>query len=259
MMRLAAGLFPLACEGDTDNSVFRSRQTPFDRTMPQIFRHSTNYLARTTIFGAVFILLAALWVGAAIMRSGWNTGQYIERQQPLQFSHRHHVGDDGIDCRYCHTTVETSASAGIPSTAVCMNCHKQIWADSPYLEPVRASFKTGKPLEWIRVHDLPDFAYFNHSIHVAKGVGCSTCHGRIDQMPVVSQTQSLQMEWCLDCHRSPQNYVRPKERVFDMEWRAANTTRQQIAEGQRLVSEYHIQVNSLNNVSVLTSCSTCHR
>src|SRR5436305_1540078 len=121
--------------------------------MPQIFRHSTNYLARTTIYGAIFILVAALFVAAEITRSGWNTGQYIERQQPIQFSHKHHVGDDGIDCRYCHTSVETAASAGMPSTAVCMNCHKQIWADSLYLEPVRASFKTGKPLEWVRVHD----------------------------------------------------------------------------------------------------------
>ena len=129
--------------------------------MPQIFRHSTNYLARATIYGAIFILLAALFIAAEISRSGWNTGQWIERQQPIQFSHKHHVGDDGIDCRYCHTSVETSASAGMPSTAICMNCHKQIWADSPYMEPVRTSFKTGKPLEWIRVHDLPDFAYFN--------------------------------------------------------------------------------------------------
>jgi hypothetical protein len=149
--------------------------------MPQIFHHSTNALAKATIFGAVFILLAALWVGAQISRSSWNTGQWVERQQPVQFSHKHHVGDDGIDCRYCHTSVETAASAGIPSTTVCMNCHKQIWADSPYLQPVRASLETGKPIEWIRVHDLPDYVYFNHSIHVNKGVGCSTCQpGRSD-------------------------------------------------------------------------------
>jgi hypothetical protein len=135
-----------------------------------------------------------------------------------------------------------------------MNCHKQIWADSPYLEPVRASFKTGKPLEWIRVHDLPDFAYFNHAIHVNKGVGCSTCHGRIDQMPVVSQANSLQMEWCLECHRAPENYVRPKEKIFDMEWRPRNITKGEIAEGLELKKKYHIQ-----EPNVLTSCSTCHR
>jgi cytochrome c7-like protein len=224
--------------------------------MPQIFRHSTNYLARATIFGAIFILIAALFVAAEINRSGWNTGAYIERQQPIQFSHKHHVGDDGVDCRYCHTTVETSASAGIPSTAICMSCHKQIWADSPYLEPVRASYKTGKPLEWVRVHDLPDFAYFNHSIHVNKGVGCSTCHGQIDQMPVVYQTQSLQMEWCLDCHRHPENYVRPQDKVFDMSWKPPADQKTQ---GMDLVKKYKIQTNTASGQTVLTSCSTCHR
>src|SRR5437763_8906182 len=227
--------------------------------MPQIFHHSTNFLARLSIFGAIFIILALLWVLAAINRSSWNTGAFVEREQPLQFSHKHHAGDDGIDCRYCHTSVETSASAGIPSTQICMNCHSQIWADSPYLKPVRDSYKDGKPLEWVRVHDLPDFAYFNHSIHVNKGVGCATCHGRIDQMPVVSQTQSLQMEWCLDCHRHPENYVRPKEKVFDMEWRQKNSSKEELDEGRRLVSQYRIQVNAKNNITVLTSCSTCHR
>ena len=145
--------------------------------MPQIFHHSTNALAKITIYGAVFIIVALLWVAVELNRSSWNTGQWVERQQPVQFSHKHHVGDDGIDCRYCHTSVETSSSAGMPSTNTCMSCHKQIWADSPYLEPVRASFRTGKPIQWERVHDLPDYAYFNHSIHVNKGVGCSTCHG----------------------------------------------------------------------------------
>ena len=222
--------------------------------MPQIFRHSTNYLARATIYGAIFLLVAALFVANEINRSGWNTGAYIERQQPIQFSHKHHVGDDGIDCRYCHTTVEVSASAGMPSTAVCMNCHKQIWADSPYLEPVRASFKSGKPLEWIRVHDLPDFAYFNHAIHVNKGVGCSTCHGRVDQMPVVSQAASLQMEWCLQCHRNPENFVRDPKQVFNMEYRQRNNTNEQINEGRDWVRKLRIQ-----EPAVLTSCSTCHR
>ena len=222
--------------------------------MPQIFHHSTNALAKTTIFGAFFILLAALWVTASITRSSWNTGQWVEIQQPVQFSHKHHAGDDGIDCRYCHTSVETSASAGIPSTSVCMNCHKQIWSDSPYLEPVRASFKTGQPLEWTRVHDLPDYVYFNHSIHVNKGVGCSTCHGRIDQMPVVYQAATLQMEWCLQCHRNPEKFVREKDKVFDMGWRAENTTENEINYGKDLVKRNHIQPPK-----VITSCSTCHR
>ncbi len=222
--------------------------------MPQIFHHSTNALAKATIFGAVFILLATLWVTAEISRSSWNTGQWVEIQQPVQFSHKHHVGDDGIDCRYCHTSVETSASAGMPSTAVCMNCHKQLWADSPYLEPVRASLRTGKPLEWTRVHDLPDYAYFNHSIHVNKGVGCSTCHGRVDRMPVVYQASSLQMEWCLECHRAPQRFVRDKDKIFDMEWRPENTTRAEIQHGHDLVG-----INRIQPANVLTSCSTCHR
>lgn len=222
--------------------------------MPQIFHHSTNGLAKTTIFGAVFFLLAALWVAAEISRSSWNTGQWVEISQPVQFSHKHHVGDDGIDCRYCHTSVETSASAGIPSTAVCMNCHKQIWADSPYLEPVRASFRTGKPLEWTRVHDLPDYAYFNHSIHVNKGVGCSTCHGRIDQMPVVLQAATLQMEWCLECHRAPERFVRDKNKVFDMEVPPENKTSAELNHGREL-----LHINKIQPPKVLTSCSTCHR
>src|SRR6267143_4192561 len=149
--------------------------------MAQIFHRSTNFIARFSVFSALFLVGLALIAVLAVARSPYMTRQNFTREQPVQFSHKHHVGDDGIDCRYCHTSVETAASAGLPSTAVCMNCHKQIWADSTYLKPVRDSFKEGKPLEWIRVHDLPDFAYFNHSIHVNKGVGCSTCHGRVDQ------------------------------------------------------------------------------
>jgi cytochrome c7-like protein len=219
--------------------------------MPQIFHHSTNALAKMTIYGAVFVLVAALWAVVELNRSSWNTGQWVERQQPVQFSHKHHVGDDGIDCRYCHTSVETAASAGIPSTNVCMSCHKQIWAESQYLEPVRASFRTGKPIEWMRVHDLPDYAYFNHSIHVAKGVGCSTCHGQIDEMPIIYQSATLQMEWCLECHRRPEKYLRPKEHVFDMQWRPPDD---QLTRGMELKNKYQVQ-----DARVLTSCSTCHR
>ena len=222
--------------------------------MPQIFHHSINTLAKLSIFGGVFIMLTALWALAEINRSSYNTGAFIEREQPVQFSHKHHSGDDGIDCRYCHTTVENSSTAGMPSTKTCMNCHSQIWADSPYLEPVRESWRTGKPIEWNRVHDLPDYVYFNHGIHVQKGVGCSSCHGRVDEMPLVYQAASLQMEWCLSCHRQPERFVRPKEKVFEMEWRPENTTAEQIAQGQQLVRDYKIQ-----QPNVLTSCSTCHR
>jgi hypothetical protein len=219
--------------------------------MPQIFHHSTNFLARLTIFGAIFILVGALWVVAAINRSSWNTGAFVEREQPVQFSHKHHSGDDGIDCRYCHTSVETSASAGMPPTQTCMNCHTQIWADSPYLEPVRESYRTGKPIEWTRVHDLPDFVYFNHSIHVNKGVGCSTCHGNVSQMPLMYQASSLQMEWCLSCHRQPEKFVREKKDIFKMDWEPPAN---QAEIGQQLVKQ-----NKIQDSYVLTSCSTCHR
>ena len=219
--------------------------------MPQIFHHSTNFLARLTIFGAIFILVGALWVVAAINRSSWVTGAYVEREQPVQFSHKHHSGDDGIDCRYCHTSVETSASAGMPPTQTCMNCHTQIWADSPYLEPVRESYRTNKPIEWTRVHDLPDFVYFNHSIHVNKGVGCSTCHGNVSQMPLMYQASSLQMEWCLSCHRQPEKFVREQKDIYKMDWQPPAN---QAEVGQQLVKQ-----NKIQDSFVLTSCSTCHR
>src|SRR5436189_2857626 len=158
----------------------------------QIFNRSTNALARITIWGAVFILALVAWMGSALTRSGYNTGQGVTIRQPVPFSHEHHVTGLGIDCRYCHTGVEKVASAGIPPTSTCYNCHAQIWNDSPMLAPVRDSYKSGKPIEWNRVHDLPDYVYFDHSIHVAKGVGCSTCHGRIDLMSLTSQAQTLQ-------------------------------------------------------------------
>jgi len=179
------------------------------------------------------------------------TGVGVARRQPVPFSHKHHVGDDGIDCRYCHTSVEESAFAGIPPTKTCMNCHTQIWADSPMLEPVRESWRTGRSLEWVRVHKLADFVYFNHSIHVNKGVGCSTCHGRVDQMPLIAKANSLYMEWCLECHRAPERFVRPREYVFSMEYQPPED---QLSLGRKLVKEYRIQ-----STAYLTSCSTCHR
>src|SRR5262244_293153 len=222
--------------------------------MAQIFHRSANFIARASLLGGAVLAGAALTAVLVLARSPYITNQNVTRTQPVQFSHKHHVGDDGIDCRYCHTSVETSASAGLPPTTTCMNCHKQIWADSPYLEPVRASFRTGKPIEWIRVHDLPDFAYFNHSIHVNKGVGCSTCHGRIDEMPIAYQTSSLQMEWCLECHRAPERFIRPRDKIFDMTWRPENKGESQLAEARQWKAAYKIQ-----GPKVLTSCSTCHR
>ncbi len=219
--------------------------------MGQIFHRSTNVISRVSIFGAVFFIGFLLWLLMALNRSSYNTQAFVPLDQPVQFSHKHHVGDVGIDCRYCHTSVETNAFAGIPPTKTCMNCHSQIFADSPYLEIVRESFRTGKPIKWVRVHDLPDFAYFDHSIHVNKGVGCTTCHGQIDQMPLIFQSASLQMEWCLSCHRAPEKFVRPKDKIFDVNW---TPPADQEEKGRWLVKEYKIQ-----SPNVLTSCSTCHR
>ena len=152
-----------------------------------------------------FILLAALWAAAELHRSSWNTGQWVERQQPIQFSHKHHTGDDGIDCRYCHTSVEISASAGMPSTETCMNCHKQIWADSPISSRFAPALEVANRLNGSGVHDLPDYSYFNHSIHVNKGVGCSTCHGRVDQMPIAFQAQRCKWNGVLAVIVAPRN------------------------------------------------------
>lgn len=220
--------------------------------MPQVFGRNANTLARISLLGVVIIVGLLGWALYQISYSDYETQAHTDRQQPVLFSHKHHAGDDGIDCRYCHTSVETSAFAGIPPTKTCMNCHRQIWANSPMLQPVRDSFRTGEPLKWTRVHDLPDFVYFNHSIHVNKGVGCSTCHGRIDKMALTYQVNSLYMQWCLDCHRNPAKFVRPKDQVFNMDWPSPGWD--QDKEGPKLVNEYKIQ-----SPAVLTSCDTCHR
>jgi len=219
--------------------------------MPQIFHRSTNTYSRITIFGAVFILGFLTSVFTVLDRSAYATRQAEVREQPIPFSHAHHVGALGIDCRYCHTTVETSSFANLPPTKTCMNCHSQIWLTSPTLEPVRASFRDDKSIAWTRVHDLPDYVYFNHSIHINKGVGCETCHGRVDQMPLMSQQHTLQMEWCLNCHRNTEKYIRPREFVTTMGYQPAGD---QEEIGRRLQKEYNIQ-----DVRLLTSCSTCHR
>src|SRR5438309_11820906 len=176
----------------------------------QIFHRSTNTISRATIFGAVFVIAALFWAMAEIQRSPYVTYEGVVKPQPVAFSHQHHVTGLGIDCRYCHTSVENSNFAGIAPTKTCMNCHGQIWTGAPMLEPVRQSYRTGKSLQWVRVHDLPDFVYFDHSIHVNKGIGCKSCHGAVDHMPLMYMENSLQMEWCLDCHRNPEKNIRPK-------------------------------------------------
>src|SRR6267378_5206239 len=213
--------------------------------MSQIFHRSTNTLSRATIFGAVFVVVALAWVAMEFQRSPYITYAGVRKPQPVPFSHQHHVSGLGIDCRYCHTSVETSSFAGIPPTKTCMNCHSVLFANASFLEPVRASFRDNRPLHWIRVHDLPDFVYFNHSIHIKKGVGCETCHGRIDQMPLTYQQNSLLMEWCIDCHRNPAPNLRPRSEITTMGYRPAMD---QSVLGPQLMKAY--------NVNPPTNCST---
>lgn len=216
--------------------------------MVQIFPPSTNTISKVSLFGLVFALGAAAWAWGAILRSPYVTQQDVVREQPVPFSHEHHVAGLGIDCRYCHTSVESSSFAGIPATKVCMTCHSQVFTEAPMLEPVRRSFRDDRSIEWTRVHDLPDFAYFHHAIHLKKGMGCSTCHGRVDRMPLTWSESTLTMEWCLECHRDPARFVRPREEVLDMDWDPESLTADERSE---LVREYGIRSR--------TNCDTCHR
>ena len=216
--------------------------------MPQAF-------SRSGVLGIKLLFLTALLLaGAAIALARWHMEpeptMYQPVEQPIPFSHKHHAGDDGIDCRYCHTSVEKSAFAGLPSTQICLTCHSQLYRDSPMLAPLHASARDNKPIQWKRVHDLPDFVYFDHSIHVNKGVACVECHGRVDQMPLTWRVASLNMQWCLGCHRSAPQHIRPLSEVFSM---TANRplSQQEIAQLNRLC---HLQ-----DTRRLTDCSTCHR
>jgi cytochrome c7-like protein len=217
----------------------------------QIFHRSTNTIAKVSIFGSIFFLAFFAWVFSTLLRSSYVTGQGVVKKQPVPFSHQHHVAGLGIDCRYCHTSVERSAFAGIPPTETCMNCHRQIWTNADLLEPIRASYRDSVPVRWARLNDLPDFVYFNHSVHIAKGMGCVTCHGKVNQMQLTFQEAPLQMEWCLSCHRDPGKNIRPRAEVFNLDWQPPADPRQAQAMQARLLKEY--------NVKSLTSCSTCHR
>jgi hypothetical protein len=221
--------------------------------MSQLFPRSANAIARISLAGILVLVLTGGWIVFTLMRSGWATKQHEIVEQPVQFSHAHHVGGVGLDCRYCHTSVENSSFAGIPPTKTCMNCHSQVWSNAPILEPVRASLQNNTNLSWIRVHDLPDFVYFSHQIHVRQGVGCASCHGQVDQMPLMYQAESLLMEWCLNCHRAPENFLRPRDQIFNMKY-VPDPEEGQIAIGTRLKQEYNVA-----SVEHLTSCSTCHR
>jgi hypothetical protein len=205
------------------------------------------------IFRLVLVVLVAGAGGTvtALMvypRVPYGTGAFNPIAQPVQFDHRHHVQDDLIDCRYCHASVERAASAGIPPTELCLNCHSQVWNKSPLLDLVRASWFAGRPVPWMRVHKLPDFVYFSHAAHVQKGVGCAECHGRVDQMPAIEQVQPLNMAWCLDCHRDPLPRLRPVEEVTNMAWKPDGDP---VALGRELARKYDVHPR--------TSCTTCHR
>ncbi|HWB32723.1 MAG TPA: cytochrome c3 family protein [Acidobacteriaceae bacterium] len=192
--------------------------------MAQVFDRSSNALARATLVLTGLIVIALGVTLDQLQRSPWVTRQGQRPDQPIPFSHLHHVQGLGLQCQYCHTSVETSSYAGIPPTKTCINCHSQIWTNAALLEPVRQSWATGQSVKWIRVHDLPDFVYFNHSIHVNKGIGCASCHGRVDEMPLMYQQNSLQMEWCLNCHRNPATELRPTAEVYNMAWAGPSTT-----------------------------------
>ncbi|MGN6517736.1 MAG: cytochrome c3 family protein [Rhizomicrobium sp.] len=218
--------------------------------MAQLFRPGANSIAVIVIVAIFAVPTAAMALTYFIWNSPYATDQDLTRAQPVPFSHAHHVGDLGLDCRMCHTGVEKAAFAGLPSTHICMTCHSQIWTNAQMLAPVRQSYATGKPLHWRRVNRVPDYVFFDHSIHVAKGIGCSVCHGPVQKMALMRQAKPLTMGWCLDCHRHPEKYIRPKDDVFDMYW---STPPDQLAQGRKLISQYLIHTDHL------TDCSTCHR
>lgn len=220
--------------------------------MPQLFPRGMNVAVRVGLLSTFLALGLLVWAGLQYTRSSYGTGVQVTHEQPIPFSHQHHVGGLGIDCRYCHTSVEQSSFAGIPPTKTCMNCHSQIWLRSaPLVEPIRESYRTNQSIPWQRVYNLPGFVYFDHSIHVQKGIGCASCHGRIDQMPLTQQVPPLLMEWCLECHRNPEKRLRPREAVFVMPYQPPDN---QLELGEKLKEEYHIRTDK-----ELTSCTICHR
>jgi hypothetical protein len=232
--------------------------------MGQLFHRSSNTIARATILAAILFVGGLFWVMAQMQRSPYTNYRGVARNQPVPFSHQHHVAGLGVDCRYCHTSVETSSFAGIPPTKTCMNCHAQIWTNAPMLEPVRESFRSGRSIVWTRANDLPDYVYFDHSIHINKGVGCRDCHGPVDQMPLMFAENTLQMEWCLNCHREPEKFLRPKDQVFNMRYVQpgsrnpvtvdGKTFNDQLNLGRYLKDKYRVRT-----VQDITSCYTCHR
>jgi hypothetical protein len=218
--------------------------------MPQVFRPYADTIARVVLLAILIVPFAAIGLAYGVMWSPYITGENVTLQQPVPFSHEHHVGGLGLDCRYCHDSVEKSPVASVPPTYTCMTCHSQLYTNAEMLAPVRESLARGVPIQWNRVHRLPAYVYFDHSIHLAKGVGCSTCHGRVDTMPLIRQTQPLTMSWCLECHRNPAPNLRPLADLFRSDWKPGVDQEQK---GEQLRKEYGIETGHLTN------CSTCHR
>jgi hypothetical protein len=218
--------------------------------MPQLFRPAATTIARAVLIAIPIVPMLTVGLAYAVMRSPYVTRQGITVTQPVPFSHQHHVDGLGLDCRYCHTSVEKSRFAGLPPTETCMTCHSQLYTNAPMLAPVRKSLADRKPIPWQRVNTLPDYVYFDHSIHIAKGVGCTTCHGAVARMPLMRQGAPLTMGWCLDCHRNPSPNLRAQAQVFDPHWTAPPD---QAERGRHLLAGYHIRTEHL------TDCSKCHR
>ncbi|WIM12828.1 cytochrome c3 family protein [Enhydrobacter sp.] len=222
--------------------------------MPQIFTASADTRLRTGALLVVLVFAVCIVFLGGFMGSTYTTAVGWVRDQPVPFSHAHHAGALGIDCRYCHTSVEVSAQAGLPPTHVCMTCHSQIWTGAPMLAPVRESLATGTPIAWRRIARLPDYVYFNHSIHVSRGVPCVACHGRVDHMPLLARAEPFQMRWCLACHRDPAPRLRPRDQVTRMDWSAWDRHPERHKDfGRRMMAHYHIEPTKL------VDCSTCHR
>lgn len=248
--------------------------------MPQIFSRKVNTYSRVTLFCALALPAGLIFAGSAITRSPANTNVNVPLDQPVPFSHKHHTEELGIDCRFCHPSVETSAKAGVPSTETCMACHSQIWTNAPALAPVRESYEKGTPIRWQRVNKVPEFVYFDHSIHIARGLNCNTCHGPVQQMHITWKGNYFFMRWCLECHTEPEKYLyadpahpemEPRQKAFELykknkygqdltpvEWRnlegkALQFDAKQIEAGKKLVEKYGVKKKQL------TDCWTCHR
>jgi hypothetical protein len=221
--------------------------------MPQIFSPRSNTLFRLVLLLAVLGAAGTGVFGITWKWSSYETEVNMPSHQPVPFSHQHHVAGLGLDCRYCHTSVEKTATAGMPPSKTCMTCHSQIWQQASMLQPVRDSFAKNIPLEWNRVYKLPKYVYFNHSIHVNKGIGCTSCHGAIDRMPLTWKVKPFYMKDCLACHREPERSIRPKAEVFSQSWQPSANPAEQLDRGKKLVEEYHIPMQRL------TDCYTCHR